>query len=50
MINFEALVEFGTISPGDLDLFLVTDSVGEAFDYLTSELSKYSVADPGLHL
>jgi hypothetical protein len=50
VINFEALVEFGTISPSDLDLFLVTDSVDEAFDYLTSELSKHSVGDPGLHL
>jgi uncharacterized protein (TIGR00730 family) len=50
VINFEALVEFGTISPSDLDLFLVTDSVDETFDYLTKELSKYSVEDPGPHL
>lgn len=30
VINFDALVEWGTISPGDLDLFKVIDDVEEA--------------------
>jgi hypothetical protein len=50
VINFDALVEFGTISPGDLDLFLRTDSVDEAFEYLTKELESHALGDPGIHL
>ena len=30
----------GTISPGDPDLFFMTDSVDEAFDYVVAELEK----------
>lgn len=30
VINFDALVEWGTISPGDIDLFKVVDDVDEA--------------------
>lgn len=50
VINFDALVEFGTISPEDLDLFLLTDSIDEAFDYLTEELMKHALQQPGAHL
>lgn len=50
VLNFEALIEFGTISPGDLDLFLSTDSVDEAYDYLTRELAAHALGDPGPHL
>ena len=39
LINFETLVEFGTIDRSDLDLFFLTDSVDEAYDHLTSSLS-----------
>ncbi len=38
VINVEAMAEFGTISPGDIDLIHVSDSVEDAFDYLTSRL------------
>ena len=38
VIDFDKLVEFGTISPSDLDLFLRTDSVDEAFEYITGQL------------
>lgn len=41
VVNFDQLVEFGVISASDLDLFLKTDSVDEAFEYLTSHLSKH---------
>lgn len=39
-INFDALVEWGTISREDLDLFRFCDSVDEAFGYLKAELTK----------
>jgi len=47
VLNMQALVEFGTVSPGDLDLFFSTDSVDDAFEFLTRELMRYALADPG---
>lgn len=47
VMNFEALADYGTISPEDLDLFFQTDSVDEAFDYLVRELTEYAVEKPG---
>ena len=41
IINFDPMVKFGTISPEDVDLFFRTDSVDEAFEYLTTELSTH---------
>lgn len=38
VINFKAMVEWGTISAKDLDLFLFTDDVDEAVDYMTKKL------------
>jgi uncharacterized protein (TIGR00730 family) len=38
VFNVDAMVKFGTISPRDVDLFLTTDSIDEAFDYVTSGL------------
>ena len=38
IINFDSLVEWGVISPQDLNLFQFCDSVDEAFDYLTGRL------------
>ena len=38
VVHFDKLVEWGTISPGDINLFKVIDSVEEAFNYLTREL------------
>ena len=38
VINFKAMVEWGTISAKDLDLFLFTDDVDEAVDYMTKRL------------
>jgi uncharacterized protein (TIGR00730 family) len=40
VLNFEPMVEFGTISPGDVDLFFRTDSVDEAYDFLVKELTE----------
>ncbi len=40
VINFDALIKWGTISPEDLDLFRFCDDVDSAFEYLKAELSK----------
>jgi len=44
VLNFEPMVEFGTISAGDLDLVHRTDSVDDAFEYLTSYLEQNVIA------
>ena len=36
IVNFDALVEYGTISPQDLDLFQYADSAEEAWDLLVA--------------
>ena len=38
VLNVDAMVKSGTISPSDVDLFLTTDSIDEAFEYVTSGL------------
>ena len=49
-INFETLIRHGTINKEDLDLFFLTDSVDEAYEYLTAQLSQYGVAEHGATL
>lgn len=41
VINFEALVEMGTISKGDLKLFSFCNTVDEAFNIITKHLSTH---------
>jgi len=50
VFNLEKLVAAGTISPEDLDLFLMTDSLDEAFDHITGELTHYALGKPGARL
>ena len=40
VLNLDALVRYGTIGREDLDLFLRTDSVDEAFEFITGELTR----------
>jgi hypothetical protein len=40
VVDFDKLVEFGVISPEDLDLFHLTDDVDDAFNVLTSHLTE----------
>lgn len=47
VMNLGALVRFGTISPEDLQLFHKTDSVDEAFEIITRELTATALAQPG---
>jgi uncharacterized protein (TIGR00730 family) len=37
-VNFEALIEWGVIAPDDMDLFLLTDDIDEAYDYLVNRI------------
>jgi uncharacterized protein (TIGR00730 family) len=46
-VNLDALVRAGTITPEDLDLFLATDDIDAAFDYLTAELTQHALGVPG---
>ena len=50
VVNFDALVKFGTISAKDLDLFHATDSVDDAFAFITKELEEYALDHPGIEL
>ena len=38
VINFQAMVDWGTISAKDLDLFFFTDDVDEALDFVQNGL------------
>lgn len=48
IINFDALVRWGVISPNDLDIFHKTDSVDDAFAYLKSRLEELYLSPRGL--
>jgi uncharacterized protein (TIGR00730 family) len=47
VINFNALVKYGTISSGDLDLFHRTDSLDEAYEIITEGLTENALGSPG---
>ncbi|MBL8861045.1 MAG: LOG family protein [Planctomycetes bacterium] len=46
VLNLEPMVEYGTISPEDVNLFFRTDSVDEAFAYLVRELETHALKKP----
>ena len=50
VINFEVLVRYGTIDAKDVDLVRITDSLDEAYDFLTRELTDYALPTPGASL
>jgi len=50
VVNFEALADYGGINPEDINLFLQTDSIDEAYDYIVGHLAKYSLQEPGATL
>lgn len=43
VMNLDALVKYGTISAEDMELFQFTDSVDEAYDFLTSQLEEHAM-------
>jgi uncharacterized protein (TIGR00730 family) len=48
VINFDALVRWGTVSPKDLQIFHKTDSVEDAYQYLTNKLQSLYASPEGL--
>lgn len=50
VVNFDALARHGTISPGDVGLFHRTDSVDEAYELITHELTENALGSPGAEL
>ena len=40
LINWEKMIKLGTISRKDLDLFVIVDSVDEAFEYMVKNMQK----------
>jgi len=50
VVDFDALARFGTINAKDIDLCFRTDSVDEAFDFLTEQLDTYAMDKPGATL
>jgi uncharacterized protein (TIGR00730 family) len=48
VINFDALVRWGVVSPHDLNIFHMTDSVDDAFAYLTGQLEALYLTPKGL--
>jgi len=49
-LDFDVLVEYGTISPDDVDLFHKVDTVDEAFNIVTCKLLEEALGKPGLCL
>ena len=50
VLNFDAMTKYGTISPGDAELFHRTDSVDEAYDIITRGLTENALGNPGAEL
>ena len=50
VIDFAALVRHGTIDAADVALMRRTDSVDEAYDFITRELETYALGAPGATL
>jgi len=50
VVDFDALVRYGTIDAKDVDLVRITDSLDEAYDFLTRELTDYALPTPGASL
>ena len=44
VLNIEPMVEWGTISPEDVDLIYKTDSVDDAYEHITSHLTEHTLA------
>jgi len=47
VVNFDALVRYGTISPEDVKLFHRTDSIDEAYEIITRGLTEHALGSPG---
>ena len=50
VIDFDALVHHGTISPQDVELVYRTDSVDDAYQWIVRQLREYALDQPGAML
>ena len=50
VINFQAMVDAGTISEEDLDLFKIVDSPEEGFEYLREGLTRHHLVPQPRHV
>ena len=50
VINFDALIRYGTINAEDMMLLHRTESVDDAYEFVVGELSKYAEAERGATL
>jgi len=50
VISFEGLTRYGTIREDDVKLLYRTDSIDDAFDFVTRELIEYNLDAPGARL
>jgi len=46
VVNWDYLVEIGTISKTDLDLFIITDNIEETFNYVTNFIGENKLKGP----
>ena len=46
IINFQAMVDVGVIAPQDLELFKISDSPEESFEFLKEGLTRYHLGTP----
>src|SRR4051812_31842609 len=49
ILNIDALIEFGAVSPEDRDLYRFADSPDEAFNLLREGLTKFHLQKPATH-
>ncbi len=47
VVDLEAMVRHGTVSPEDLQIMHRTDSVDEAFDWVSGDLLRHALCKPG---
>lgn len=47
VLNLDALVKFGAINARDIDLVFRTDSIDEAYEWITRELTEFALGEPG---
>jgi uncharacterized protein (TIGR00730 family) len=47
VIDFHALIRHGMIDPGDVALFHQTDSLDDAFQFITQRLTRYAIEERG---
>ena len=46
VINWDYLVDCGTISESDLDLFHISDNIDDSYDYITKYIKAYKLTGP----